>query len=50
MPRLTAELIASAPAYMNPLNERELNLRSQQRQQRQPYHSIASLARLHLLS
>ena len=28
MPRLTAELIASAPAYMNPLNERELSLRS----------------------
>ena len=28
MPRLTAELIASAPAYMNPLNERELCLRS----------------------
>lgn len=28
MPRLTAELIAAAPAYMNPLNERELSLRS----------------------
>jgi len=27
MPRMTAELIAAAPAYINPLHEREINLR-----------------------
>jgi hypothetical protein len=27
MPRLTAELVASSPQFMNPLKERELDLR-----------------------